>query len=191
MGELDLLPFLGNSILPADKRTSQGSIHIPLITSYSLISASVIASAPPVRSFLGRTRYGVVIFNVVLALFVLGISGALLPLAFETGRVMAGLSTALKAAKAIAAKAQAEQDITILYGLTDVVPVLIAAGKAQLRASQKNSGTALGYLLFFYCTGFLPVLVLNKTVRRKIDRLENNCRSLCLHNAGERRICIG
>lgn len=90
---------------------------------------------------------------------------------------MSELSTALNGAKAIAADAKAKQDITLLYGLMDIVPVLLEAGKAHVLAAQKNSGVALGYLLFFLLTGFLPVLVLNSTVRRKIDRLENNGRS--------------
>ena len=65
--------------------------------------------------------------------------------------------------------------LAFVSGLTDRY-CIERTGKETQDAAMVNNIVATAYICFFLLTGFAPAVVLARTVRRKIERLEANCR---------------
>lgn len=100
----------------------KATIHIPLLCSYALISASVLASAPPVRLWLGKIRRGVWIFNTCTLAFIVAITGVIIPLAFNVSQKMTASTDVLHRTIGILRKAKAAGDPTQLTALLPIIP---------------------------------------------------------------------
>lgn len=99
-------------------------VYVPPAVSYTLLSASVVASAPPVRRYLGRVSYGVVRYNFGVG-FVMAASlvGIITP-AMMHADGMTDISKAHTTISQAITEARAKQDMVALLGVMDLLPIL-------------------------------------------------------------------
>lgn len=99
-------------------------IYLPSSISYVLLSTTVAAGAPPIRRFFGRMQYGVIWFNLIIALIVCASCvGMILP-ALKHADAMVNITNTYNRISGVIQDARAKQDMTVLPGIVGMLPLL-------------------------------------------------------------------
>lgn len=101
--------------------------YLPCSMSYTLLSASVAASAPPLRRYLSRTSYGVIYYNLSVFIFALAaVVGLIIP-AVKHADAMVGINASHRMVSNAIQQARANQDPSALLGVANLLPTLGAS----------------------------------------------------------------
>lgn len=171
--------------------------YLPSSISYTLLSSSVAVSAPPVRRYLSRVSYGVIRYNLAVALVVCGlIVGMIIP-ALHHAEAMININKAHGTVTSAIDAARGQNDPSALMAVMELLPLLgelhlspislliiaiiltisndMVADKASVdysKAHQTASAVYSGYCVLWLVTGSFPAFVLGRSVMKKIARLE-------------------
>lgn len=175
-------------------------LHLPLIVSYALITANIVASAPAARKHFIDMERGAFWFNVAWASIAIAMCCGVFPSAFALGNSLHQLSVGYSIAVGIVEQARASGDITLLFALEEPMALLgrsyhsngtqvvdLSNISFYIEIAAKNnvaatiSGAALyaAYIAFFLVACILPAVLLTRYINRKVARLEKNQGKAC------------
>lgn len=98
--------------------------YLPSSISYTLLSSSVAVSAPPVRRYLSRVSYGVVRYNVAVALVVCGLVVGMIIPALHHAEAMININKAHGTVTSAIDAARAQNDPNALMAVMELLPLL-------------------------------------------------------------------